>query len=87
MLFRKHRKADSVKRIATYTKEQRDEIDRVLAQKSEQELNALDAQGGKIIYQAKDTAKYNQREYMRRYRQRLALAAEMGIIKQGGGNE
>lgn len=71
--------------LATYSKAERDEIDRQLAQMTDKELDELDLKGGKILYQAKDkeTYKDRQREYMRKYRQRIALASKLGIIKAG----
>lgn len=67
-------------RLAQYTKEQRDEIDRRLANMTEDQLNELDTQGGKILKKTSDVSKERQRGYMRKYRQRIALAKQMGII-------
>lgn len=78
-----------MKQVATYTRAERDEIDRQLSQMTDQQRSDLEIQGSKILYKAKDADAYRerQREYMRKYRQRIALAAKMGILKQGGGHE
>lgn len=83
--FYKHRKRCIMANLATYSKAERDEIDRQLAQMTDKELDQLDSDGSKLLYQAKDKDAYRerQREYMRKYRQRIALASKLGIIKAG----
>lgn len=66
--------------LAQYTKEQRDLIDRQIASMTDEQRDALDVQGGKILYRAQAPDKERQRGYMRTYRQRIALAKQMGII-------
>lgn len=74
--------------LATYTKAERDEIDRQLAQMTDQQLQDLESQGSRIQYKAKDADAHRERQraYMRKYRQRIALATQLGIIK-GQGDE
>lgn len=69
-----------------YTKAQRDEIDRKLAQMTDKELEALDTQAERLIYQAKNTEEHRERQrgYMQRYKRRMALAAKMGITDTEG---
>lgn len=67
-------------KLAQYTREQRTEIDRHLAAMTAEQLDELDTQGGRILAQTSETPKEKQREYQRRYRQRIALAKQMGII-------
>ena len=64
-----------------YTKAERDEIDRQLANMTDDELRALELAGGKLLKQGTEH-KYDQAEYNRRYKRRIALAAlNKGMIQ------
>jgi len=60
----------------TYTKAELPKLDRQLENMTDDQLKALELAGGKLLRDS------NQSEYMRRYRQRIALAAlNKGMIQ------
>lgn len=60
----------------TYAKAERSDLDRQLENMTDDQLRALELAGGKLLRES------NQSEYMRRYRQRIALAAlKKGMIQ------
>lgn len=64
----------------TYTKAQKLKIDKRLRESSQDELRDLEQQGAQIL---RDRQRNKQREYNARYRQRVAMAAQMGLIDRG----
>lgn len=57
-----------------YTAQERKELDRMLESMTQEELDALESKGRKLINKATKTA---QAEYNRRYRRRIALAHQL----------
>lgn len=57
-----------------YTAQERKDLDRMLESMTQEELDALERQGRKLINQE---AKKAQAEYNRRYRRRIALAHQL----------
>ena len=55
-------------------------IDKKLRGLSEDELQGLTDQGAQIL---RDRNRKKQREYNARYRQRIAMAAKLGLLDQG----
>lgn len=64
-----------------YTKTEKVALDKQLASMTDDELRALELAGGKLLKQASEY-KYDQAEYQRRYKRRVALAAlNKGILQ------
>lgn len=63
----------------TYSKKDRLLIDKKLRGLSQAELSDLTSEGARIL---RDKNRDKQREYNARYRQRLAMAAKLGLLDQ-----
>lgn len=61
-------------KAANYTPEERAQLDEKLERMTTEELNQLEAEGGKLIRQYDSD---RQREYTKRYKRRIALAARI----------
>ena len=63
-----------------YTKAELGELDKQLASMTDDELRALELAGGRLLKKGTEN-KYDQAEYNRRYKRRIALAAmKKGMI-------
>lgn len=56
--------------MTNYTNEERTQLDKQLEGMTAEQLSELEAEGGRII---RENYKTRQREYMKRYKQRIAL--------------
>lgn len=64
----------------TYTKQDKALIDKKLRGLSEDELQSLTDQGAQIL---REKNRKKQQEYNAKYRQRIAMAAQLGLLDQG----